>query len=960
MTILTITDQVSASYRSVSLRQVLGQGRTGRTFLQFWLLSVFACVALGMASVYFRWIAMPVPFGGVTVYISLYPPLTICLLWSLLFGWHWGAIPAYLATLMLSLHADMPTGWAMLFALANPLGLAVFSVSYRALPIPLHLRSLRSIIFLILQAFFSGVFSACGAFLWVYTHKVPYSAAFAIWQGWWLGNFLQMLLISAPLLWLLGPSLLGWRNRHFFREASENSIRVRWLIPAALTIIGGVYLYIAASFWLSRHAASLSQQLGTIEGWKQSAELISAASSAVYMVLAILFFAMTYLAFHFVSNWVTQLKNALTEAQAADLAKSAFLARMSHEIRTPMNAIIGLSGLALTHSSSVKERDYLQKIQSSADALLVIVNDILDFSRAEAGLLQLESRSFSLETLLATVIDQQRTQLDEHQLEIIIDIAPEVPSHLQGDTVRLGQILLNLLGNAIKFSQNGIIHIRIRLAANVDHQDDSLRLQFSVCDNGIGIAPEKISLLFQHFSQADESITRRYGGTGLGLAISRQLVNLMGGEIWVESTPGKGSQFHFTITFGRTDSTPVHAENFESVVLIIEHDEIRSACMRMLHKMHIRCDGYASLSHFALNLAYPVNAYTAIIADLPAPYDAAYRLQGLKNIQPENTLPPVILIDPHYGVPLENHDEEVHLITKPLLPGMLYHALHNLPSTVAQPQSVRHPACNCFTGKRILLAEDNAINQQIARELLENTGAQIICAEDGEAALALALAQDFDIILMDIHMPHMDGLEATRRLRQQGKNTLPVIALTADVMASAINKAKSVGMNDYLSKPFLPEQLYQMLARYLGTPTPDITAAPAITIIPAEPAANLGPLPGIDQETLPAGFDAQQHHNMLLRFHKHHADDARKLRDALQQQDADQIRFIAHNLKSIAYYINAPRILAEAKALDQACETGLLPPHTVHALADALDQVQQGLSTMPFAITPKPKEDTRP
>ena len=914
-----------AGYRPVSLRR-LQQARPAvrGQLLGLWLLTLLACIALGLGVVIWQWSGMQLQFGGASFYVSVYPPLTLCLLWGLLFGLCWGAIPAYAATFCLSLYAGLPLGWAALFALSNPLGLTVFSIAYRALPVPLNLRSLDALFFFVLIAFFSSVFSASGAFIWIYTNRIGSGDAFGIWQGWWLGNFLQLLLICGPLLYLLAGPLCRWRDRMLFSGPQPRQASLRWILPAAGMVVGGVYLYIALSFWLSSNAVRASQALGTVAGWQRASELIAASSAAVYLVVAIMFLAMGFLGYRFVYSWVRQLQQAASAAEEANRAKSGFLARMSHEIRTPMNAIIGLSSLALQQEVPPRERDYLQKIRASADSLLVIINDILDFSRAEVGKLPLVQQPFALEALLQTQADLLRPQLAAKSLPLLVSIAPDVPRQLHGDAVRLGQVLLNLLGNAVKFTEQGEIRLEVSCQAS---SHDQASLLFAVHDSGIGIAPDKLPHLFEPFTQADESISRRYGGTGLGLAICQQLLAAMGGSITAESQPGSGSCFRFTLPLPcEPDSQLAPLPEALHVLLIERNDSGRGNSLQQLQQLGASaraCSGLGAAKALLQQGYQP----QWVLTDLPSQSSVPDYLGQLRSLLAPATR--ILLLADSDSLSAEVRDR-LPVLDAPLLPGKLRDALLAEARLAASAQNTTPDPGNSLQGKRILLAEDNPINQQIASELLQAAGAQVWCAENGIQAVDMALHNLFDAILMDIHMPQLDGLAAARRIREQGLR-LPIIAVTAHAFDAARDEAIAAGMDDHLAKPYTPEQLYHTLAQYVS-PVP--TATPA----PADPA--LQP---------PAGLSVSQYLSVLGKFRKYHAEDASLLRSAVARQDIAEVQRLAHNLKSVAHYINAPQVQQLAHSLDLAAKEGALPPALVDKLAQALDEVQQTLAQLPPA-----------
>lgn len=534
---------------------------------------------------------------------------------------------------------------------------------------------------------------------------------------------------------------------------------------------------------------------------------------------------------------VTSLQNAQAVlvkakemAETASQVKSDFLANMSHEIRTPMNGIIGLTHLALQTPLTEKQRDYLKKIETSARNLLRIVNDILDFSKIEAGRMEMEQVAFNLEDVFNNVASVVAEDAGKKGLELVFRLPSSVPVYLRGDPLRLTQVLMNLCSNAVKFTPTGEIVIYAHV---LERSDCQVTLSFVVSDTGIGIASHRIEYLFNAFAQASTSTTREYGGTGLGLAICKQLVRLMGGEISVRSTLGRGSQFGFRALFEcLPDSAPLPRFGKELIALCVDGNaSTRAAIAEMLKGMRIRCLTAVNGKE-AVSLLRDTGEKTPDILFVDwnlGEQNGEKTNRFLKKAYP-NILAVLLatLHDREEAQELAENDFARAVLVKPVLPSTLRALVEALDgekdgsshSWQSPPKPEQGPL---LAGNRILLAEDNEINQQIIQELLASQGIDVDIAANGLEALEKARKETYDAILMDVQMPIMDGLTAVRLLRNESRLAhIPVIALTASAMSGDREKCLEAGMQEHISKPVDPEQLFTVLRRWL---TKDISSS---------------------------------------------------------------------------------------------------------------------------------------
>lgn len=901
-------------YRELSYRELITTG-----FHCFWLKAVWLVLliaALGLTVAGQTFVIHTRLFSSYSYDLLIDPALSVSLVSLLWFGLRWSlfsllAIPV----LQLGLYGDLNA--AFNYIPSHIIFFCLIAQTYRSLPLTLDFRHLHAWFTFVLV-----VFTGCsmGAGIALFLNQQSDISQYQQWTQWWLNNLLSSML-ALPVLMALTPYVVRQRE-HAFPAAVSHYPRYQATFSAVL-LIAGILIYLCLSYSLG---------LEQVTAYKYDMEkAIGSFSDIVLLIVCIAGFiimSLVYFGYHIFHYWSHTLENKAMEAIQANETKSHFLSKMTHELRTPLNAIIGLTRLTLGSTLTQSQREHINKIRTSASLLNSVINELLDYSKIEANKLELEFTAFALEEVVNRVTGVLSPRCSEKKIAFIVDLSPDIPRFVLGDPLRVEQILLNLLSNAIKFTVRGHVLLRIT-AAQLD--ESQLKLYFEIIDTGSGIEAEHLPDLFQPFVQSDHSISRRFGGTGLGLAISKQLVALMGGDIQVTSEVGVGTEFIFSLQVGfRADSLPssVGFSCNKRWLLLHSQPEIANILTKRLAAIGGQVD--------ELNDEGVINEWLRgeLVNEFARPdmLLISYRIGSMDGITLLRTLraipawkdTPVLFLYPQseeegYRT-LLGDDLAAELLPLPFYGAILNNAIMSVLGFGARTSITRLPANDWFdmlNNINVLLVEDNAINRQVAIETLNQVGVKVQIAVDGKEGIEKASKGKFDLVLMDVALPEIDGITATYWLRNQGYTT-PILAMTAFDDPKERDRCLKAGMNDFMIKPFEPDTLYSLIYRWtvgkgqlLEHPTPVVPLQPSVSSeFPSNIALDV--VLGFSR----VGNNPQLYQQILSTFRDEYSDQGRELLTMVERENWAGLERVAHNLKSVARYIGADGLSYAARELE--------------------------------------------
>lgn len=903
-------------YRELSLKELITTGFQCFWLKVIWLLLLVTALALTLTGQTFFIHTDLFSISGYELSLQLDPAISLCLVSLFWFGFRWSLFSLLtIPFLQLGLNGNISA--SLNFMISHVIFFGLVAQTYRSLPLSIGFRHLHAWF-----TFLLVVFTGCsmGAGVAQLLNQTPDMSHYQQWTQWWLSNCLNSIM-ALPFLLCFSPYVV--RQRQLAFPSSIASYPRKQATLSAILLIVSILVYLCLSYSLG---------LDFVSPHKQNIEQAFSSFSDVMFLIVItsgfMMLSLVYLGYHIFQYWSLALETKASEAVQSNETKSQFLSKMTHELRTPLNAIVGLTRLTLGSTLTQSQREHINKIRTSASLLNSVINELLDYSKIEANKLELEFTAFALEEVVNRVAGVLSPRCSEKKIAFIVDLSPDIPRFVLGDPLRVEQILINLLGNAIKFTSRGHVLLRIT-ASQID--DSQLKLFFEIIDTGSGIESAHIPDLFQPFMQTDHSISRRFGGTGLGLAISKQLVMLMGGDIQVSSEVGVGTEFVFTLHVGyRTDSLPGSVGFACNKQWLLLHSQPDVAQI-----LRNRLETLGGTVH-ELDQEAAINEWLRgeLLDDFPRPEmllicNRIGAMDGITLLRTLRAIPswketPVLFLYPQseeesYRTLLRD-DLFAELLPLPFYGAMLNNAIMSVLGFGARTSITRLPANDWFdmlSNINVLLVEDNAINRQVAVETLNQVGVKVQIAIDGKEGIEKASKGKFDLVLMDVALPEIDGITATYWLRNQGYIT-PILAMTAFDDPKERERCLKAGMNDFMIKPFEPDTLYSLIYRWtvgkgqsIDLSLPMIsTHSPTESEFPSHIALDV--ILGFSR----VGNNPQLYQQILSTFRDEYSDQGRELLTMVERENWSGLERVAHNLKSVARYIGADSLSQAARELE--------------------------------------------